>query len=307
MTASAKPDFRIGVDLGGTKIEVVALERDGRELHRARMPTPRGDATSIVAAIAEQVRETERTLGGRGSVGVGTPGALSPRTGLLRNSNTVVMNGRPLDRELSAALERPVRVANDANCFTLSEAVDGAGRDGRVVFGVIVGTGTGGGVVVDRQVIVGPHAIAGEGGHTPLPWPADDERPGKPCFCGRSGCVETFLAGPSLARDHLEREGVRASAREIAAAAAAGEAAASRTLERYCDRMARALAVVIDILDPDVIVIGGGVSQIDALYAQVPARLSRYVFSEQVWTPVRRAAHGDSSGVRGAAWLWPAS
>ena len=305
MTASAKPDFRIGVDLGGTKIEVVALEHGGRELHRARVPTPRGDAASILAAIAELVRETERSVGGHGSVGVGTPGALSPRTGLLRNSNTLVLNGRALDRELAEVLQRPVRVANDANCFALSEAVDGAGHDARVVFGVIVGTGTGGGVVVGKEAVTGLHAIAGEWGHTPLPWPQDDERPGHACFCGRSGCVETYLAGPSMERDHLEREGVRASTREIAAAAAAGEAAASRTLARYCDRMARALAVVIDILDPDVIVLGGGVSRIDALYSEVSARLTRYVFSEQVWTPVRRAVHGDSSGVRGAAWLWP--
>jgi fructokinase len=307
MTASAKPDFRIGVDLGGSKIEVIALDHTGGELHRARVPTPRDDAQAVLQAIAGLVRETERMLGGRGSVGVGTPGALSPRTGLLRNSNTVVMNGHPLDRELSDLLDREVRVANDANCFALSEAVDGAGKDGRVVFGVIVGTGTGGGVVVDRQVIVGLHAIAGEWGHTPLPWPQADELPGHACFCGRRGCVETYLAGPSLTRDHEAREGARASAREIAAAASAGDQAAVRSMARYADRMARALAVVIDILDPDVIVIGGGLSRIDALYTEVPARLSRYVFADQVWTPVRRAVHGDSSGVRGAAWLWPAA
>jgi len=307
MTASAKPDFRIGVDLGGTKIEVVALGEDGSELHRARVPTPKGDAADVVGAVAELVRGTERTLGGHGSVGVGTPGALSPTTGLLRNSNTLVLNGRPLDRELSAALEREVRIANDANCFALSEAVDGAGRDARVVFGVIVGTGTGGGVVVDKRALIGLHAIAGEWGHTPLPWREPDELPGRACFCGRRGCVETFLSGPALARDHLEREGAQASASEIAAAAADGEPRAASTLARYADRMARALSVVIDILDPDVIVLGGGLSRIDALYHEVPARLGRYVFADRVFTPVRRALHGDSSGVRGAAWLWPSA
>ena len=307
MTVSAKPDFRIGVDLGGTKIEIVALAEDGRELLRARVATPHNDAAAVVEAIAELVRETERTLGGRGSVGVGTPGALSPTTGLLRNSNTVVMNGHPLDRELSAALAREVRIANDANCFALSEAVDGAGRDGRVVFGVIVGTGTGGGVIVDKRALVGLHAITGEWGHTPLPWPQPDELPGQACFCGRSGCVETCLSGPALARDHQEHEGELASASELAAAASEGEPRALRTLARYADRMARALAVVIDILDPDVIVLGGGLSRIDLLYTEVPARLGRYVFADQVFTPVRRALHGDASGVRGAAWLWPAA
>ena len=302
---SAGADFRVGVDLGGTKIELVALDGGGRELHRARVATPAHAAAAVVATIVELVRDAEARLDGRGSVGVGTPGALSPTTGLLRNSNTVVLNGHALDRELSAALQRPVRVNNDANCFALSEAVDGAGSDGRVVFGVIIGTGTGGGIVVDKQALTGRHAIAGEWGHNPLPWPQPDELPGAPCFCGKRGCIETFLSGPGLARDHTQREGEALAPALISARAAMGEPAAARSMARYFDRMARALATVIDILDPDVVVLGGGLSNVEALYTELPQRLGAYAFADQVSTPIRRAAHGDASGVRGAAWLWP--
>jgi predicted NBD/HSP70 family sugar kinase len=307
MTVSARADFRIGVDLGGTKIELIALDPAGRELHRARIATPAHDAAAIVEAIARLVREAEAALGGRGSVGVGMPGSLSPASGRVRNSNTVVLNGRALDRELSEALQREVRVANDANCFALSEAVDGAGRDAGVVFGVILGTGVGGGIVIDKRPLIGANAVAGEWGHNPLPWPEPDELPGPACYCGKHGCVETFLSGPALARDHAIHENESRSAPEISAAAERGDAAALRSLARYHDRMARALATVIDVLDPDAIVLGGGLSQIPSLYTEVPTRLPSYVFSDVVRTPMRRALHGDASGVRGAAWLWPVS
>jgi len=304
--SDAGADFRIGVDLGGTKIEVIALGASGEVLHRARVPTPADDAAAIVAAIVQLVRSTEARLGGRGSVGVGTPGALSPTTGRLRNSNTVVLNGRALDRELGEALGREVRVGNDANCFTLSEAVDGACSADRMVFGVIIGTGTGGGIVIDKRAHQGRHAIAGEWGHNPLPWPRPEEQPGAACYCGKRGCVETVLSGPGLAHDHAQREGETLAPEQIVARAADGEQKAGRSMERYFDRMARALASVIDVLDPDAVVLGGGMSNVDALYSELPRRLGAYVFSDQVYTPVRRALHGDSSGVRGAAWLWPA-
>ena len=238
------------------------------------------------------------------SVGVGTPGALSPRTGLLRNSNTQCLNGLALDTLLSEGLERAVRIANDANCFALSEAVDGAGREGSVVFGVIVGTGTGGGLVIDKKVRTGRHAIAGEWGHNPLPWPSDAERPGVRCYCGKHGCIETWLAGPSLSRDHFEHTQERFTPEVIAARSEAGDIDAQATLDRYADRMARSLASVINIVDPDVIVLGGGVSNIDALYPRVLAALPRWVFSDFADVPIVRAMHGDASGVRGAAWLW---
>ena len=297
--------MRIGIDLGGTKTESVAIDDTGAELARLRVPTPSHSYDEIVASIVRLVRDTEERVGQAGSVGVGIPGAISPATGLVKNANTVVLIGRPFDRDLAQALGRPVRVANDANCFALSEASDGAGAGARVVFGVIVGTGTGGGVVVDGKLLTGPHAIAGEWGHNPLPWPRDDERPGPPCYCGRSGCIETFLAGPSLARDHKLHTGETRDAGDIARRADAGDAAAVATMHRHEDRMARSLACVINILDPDVIVLGGGVSNIARLYREVPPRLGQYVFSDTVSTPILPARHGDSSGVRGAAWLWP--
>lgn len=296
---------RIGIDLGGTKTELIALDRHGAELQRMRVSTPAHDYDAIVACIAELVRAAEAALGVHASVGVGTPGSLSPATGLLRNSNTQVLNGRAFDRDLGAALGRDVRIANDANCFALSEAVDGAGRDASVVFGVILGTGTGGGVVVERRVLAGRNGVAGEWGHNPLPWPAPEELPGPACYCGKHGCIETFLSGPGLARDYAAPEPPLLDASEVAARARAGEPRAREALDRYVDRLARALATVIDVLDPDVIVIGGGVSGIPELYAELPERLARHVFADRVDTPVLPALHGASSGVRGAAWLWP--
>jgi fructokinase len=297
--------MRIGIDLGGTKIEGIAIADDGGELGRRRVPTPREGYAAIVAAVVELVGTLERDLGQRGTVGVGIPGALSPASGLVKNANTVCLIGHPLDRDLGSALARPVRVANDANCFALSEATDGAGAGSQVVFGVIIGTGVGGGVVVDGRVLTGPHAIAGEWGHNPMAWPRDDERPGHACYCGQRGCIETWLAGPSLSRDHRLVGGEDLAAPAIAALAEANEASALATMRRYEDRMARALAVLINILDPDIIVLGGGLSNIDRLYREVPRRLPEYVFSDVTTTPIVKAKHGDSSGVRGAAWLWP--
>jgi fructokinase len=299
--------MRIGIDLGGTKIEGIALDASGREKMRLRVPTPTEGYGAIVDAIAGLVTELERQLDDRGTVGVGIPGTLSPATGLVKGANTVALIGRPLDHDLAEALGRPVRVANDANCFALSEAADGGAAGARVVFGVIVGTGVGGGIIVEGQVLSGPDGIAGEWGHNPLPWPADDERPGPDCYCGKTGCIETFLSGPGLARDHLRDSGERLPAPEIAARAAQGDPAAVTTLARYEDRMARALATIINVLDPDVIVLGGGMSNVAQLYQTVPAAWGRYVFSDTVRTALRPPRHGDSSGVRGAAWLWPAA
>jgi fructokinase len=297
--------MRIGIDLGGTKTESIAIDGQGTEIARVRIATPSHSYDEIVAAVTGLVHETEARVRQQGTVGVGIPGALSPATGLVKNANTVVLNGRPLDRDLAQALGRPVRIANDANCFALSEASDGAGAGGRVVFGVIVGTGTGGGLVVDGKIITGPHAIAGEWGHNPLPWPREDETPGPACYCGKHGCIETYLSGPGLARDHQKHTGQTCTAGEIARNAEQGETTALATLARHADRMARSLACVINVLDPDVIVLGGGVSNIGSLYQQVPGLLAKYVFSDTVATPIRPARHGDSSGVRGAAWLWP--
>ena len=303
--------MRIGIDLGGTKIEGVALADDGGELARRRVPTPRDDYEGTLSAIAALAAELERlaTLAGpkgKAPVGVGIPGAISRKTGLVKTANSPWLNGRPLDRDLQARLGHPVRVANDANCFALSEAVDGAAAGARVVFGVIIGTGTGGGVVVDGAVLEGPNRIAGEWGHNPLPWPDGMERPGPACYCGLTGCIETFLSGPGLARDHERGAGARLSPEEIASRAARGEPAATTTLARYHARMARALASVINVLDPDVIVLGGGLSHIESLYTEVPLIWSDFVFSDAVQTRLVKARHGDSSGVRGAAWLWPA-
>jgi fructokinase len=293
--------MRIGVDLGGTKIEAVALDDRGALRARRRVPTPRDDYDGTVRAIAGLVAALEEETEERGTVGVGMPGAISPATGLVKNANSTWLIGRRLEEDLARLLERPVRLANDANCFALSEAVDGAAVGARVVFGVIVGTGTGGGVVVDGRVLTGPNAIAGEWGHNPLPWPRADEWPGPACYCGKTGCVETFLSGPGLARDY---PGGGLSAEEIVARAARGEAAAEAALLRYEDRMARALATVVNVLDPDVIVLGGGMSQIARLYDEVPRRWGAYVFSDRVDTRLVPPRHGAASGVRGAAWLW---
>jgi len=297
---------RIGVDLGGTKIEALALADDGAELARRRVATPAGDYPATVRAVAQLVAGFERELGLQGSVGVAIPGALSLATGVVKNANSVCLIGQPLDRDLETALGRAVRIANDANCFALSEASDGAGAGAGVVFGVIVGTGTGGGLVIDGRVLDGVNAIAGEWGHNPLPWAEHGERPGPPCYCGQRGCIETFLSGPGLARDHRAATGDELEPAEIAARSARGEAEAGATLERYEGRMAKALASVINLLDPEVIVLGGGLSNIDRLYETVPARWGAWAFSDQVTTRLEKARHGDSSGVRGAAWLWPA-
>lgn len=295
-------DVRVGIDLGGTKIEILVLERSGQERMRRRVPTPQGDYAATVRAIAELVQGSDT---GDAPVGVGIPGTISPATGLVKNANSTCLIGHPLDRDLASAMNRKVRLANDADCFVLSESVDGAGADAGSVFGIIIGTGVGGGLVVGKRVVQGPNAIAGEWGHNPLPWPTDDERPGPPCYCGRQGCIETFLSGPGLAADHQRKVGAVLSPEEIVDHATQGDPACRETLDRYADRLARALAHVINIVDPDAIVVGGGLSNIAALYEEVPNRWSRYVFSDEVSTPLLRAKHGDSSGVRGAARLWP--
>ncbi len=295
--------MKLGIDLGGTKIEIIALGEMGHELLRRRTPTPQGDYRATLEAIAGLVKEAEAELGQRGTIGIGTPGAISRATGLLKNSNSVHLNDRPIHRDLEALLQRPVHIANDANCFALSEATDGAAAGSRVVFGVIVGTGTGAGIVVNGHVLTGPNAIAGEWGHNPLPWPAAEENPGPECYCGKRGCIETWLSGPGMARDHERATGERLDPVAIAARATRGDVACEATLSRYEDRMARSLAHVINILDPDVIVLGGGMSNMDRLYHSVPLLWRRHVFSDQVDTRLVRNRHGDSGGVRGAAWL----
>ena len=296
--------MRIGIDLGGTKIEGIAIDDDGGERLRRRIAAPRGDYANTLTALTGLVHAIEQELGVRGTVGVGIPGTISPATGLIKNSNSTWLNGKPLAEDLSQLLERAIRFANDANCFALSEATDGAAAGASVVFGVIIGTGTGGGVVIDRRVLVGANAIGGEWGHNPLPGAHGTESPGPACYCGRSGCIESFLSGPALARDYVENGGVSITAKDIAALAASGDALADAALRRYEERMARALGSIINVLDPDVIVLGGGLSNIDRLYVNVPKLWSPHIFSDGVVTRLVRAMHGDSSGVRGAAWLW---
>jgi fructokinase len=299
--------FRLGIDLGGTKIEVVALDSDGAERLRHRVPTPHGDYEGTLRAIAGLVTDVERNLGvarGAASVGIGTPGSLSRVTGLLRGSNSVCLNDRPFKADLEALLGRVIRMSNDANCFALSEAIDGAGAGSAVVFGAILGTGVGAGIVVNGQALEGRNAIAGEWGHNPLPWPRDDERPGQLCYCGRHGCIETWVSGPAFERDHANATGHDVPTARIVAAAAAGDVASIASLQRYEERLARSLAHVINILDPDAIVLGGGMSNTDRLYDTVPLLWGRWVFSDRVDTKLMRNAHGDSSGVRGAARLW---
>jgi fructokinase len=297
---SKNPGFRIGIDLGGTKIEGIALGHDGTIAARQRVATPAGDYPATVAAIRDLVATIEARIGGKAKVGIGMPGAVSPATGLVKNANSTCLIGHDLARDLTIALDREVRLDNDANCFALSEASDGAGAGAGVVFGVILGTGVGGGIVVGGKVLRGANAVAGEWGHNPLPWPKPGEYPGPTCYCGRSGCIEAFLSGPNFARDH----GTGATAAEIAKAAASGDAAAQASLQRYAERLARGLAGVINILDPDVIVLGGGLSQIEPLYTLVPSLWSRWIFSDAVATKLLPPVHGASSGVRGAAWLW---
>lgn len=294
---------RIGIDLGGTKIEIVVLDPDGSERLRHRIDTPHGYQASL-QAITRLVLDTEAQLGITATVGIGIPGVISPVTGLVKNANSTVLNGLSFDREISALLGREVRVENDANCFALSEAADGTGAGQSVVFGVILGTGCGGGIVIDGKVVRGRNHVTGEWGHNPLPWPRPDEVPGPHCWCGRWGCLESWISGPALARDC---DGPHAhDASVIPARAAAGDTLARAALDRHADRLARGLAQVINLLDPDVIVLGGGLSKMDHLYAALPPLVRRHVFSDFVDTPILRNKHGDSSGVRGAAWLWPA-
>jgi predicted NBD/HSP70 family sugar kinase len=296
--------IRLGIDLGGTKIELIALDADGTEVCRRREATPQGDYRGTLETIRQLVLRAERERGETGSVGIGTPGAISRASGRLKNSNSVCLNGQPLIEDLERVLGRPVRMANDADCFALSEANDGAAAGLPVVFGVILGTGVGGGIVVKGRLLQGPNAIAGEWGHNPLPWPQADELPGPECYCGKRGCIETFLSGPGLARDFLQHTGQSLTGPEILARADSGDAAANAAFQRYEDRLARGLAQVINLLDPDAIVLGGGLSNCARLYDEVPKRWGRYVFSDRVDTRLLPPRHGDSSGVRGAAWLW---
>jgi predicted NBD/HSP70 family sugar kinase len=296
--------MKIGIDVGGTKIELIALDDQGAAHMRFRRPTPVGDYKATVALIAEMVHQAEIDLGVISSVGIGTPGAISLQNGLMKNCNSTCLIGRPLKEDIEHVIKRQVRLTNDANCFALSEARDGAAAGCSVVFGVILGTGVGGGLVVNGQVLDGANHIAGEWGHNPLPVSSSDELPGPLCYCGRYGCIEAWLSGPAIHADHLRRSGHSMAAEAIVFAADGGDEVCRQTLSRYCDRLARALAIVINILDPDVIVLGGGMSNIAALYTQVPALWQAYIFSDEVRTKLLPPVHGDSSGVRGAAWLW---
>ena len=297
---------RIGVDIGGTKTELIALGDDGRVAARRREPTPRGEYGEAIRALAELVLALERGAGGRCTVGIGTPGRVSRETGVLSNAYALAFNEKPIKRDLETLLQREVRFANDANCFALSEASDGAARGAHAVFGVILGTGVGGGIVIDGRILEGANSIAGEWGHNPLPWPRDDERPGPRCGCGRLGHIEAFLSGPGLARDHKEHTGRELSPADIVESAAAGDDPCRASLARYEERLGRALAHIINVIDPDVIVLGGGLSGIPSLYLDVPQRWAGHVYAPSVMTRLVPAMHGDASGVRGAAWLWPA-
>jgi fructokinase len=297
--------MRIGIDLGGTKIEALAIDERGEEMARHRVDTPRDDYDATIAAMVGLVRLLEARTGRTGSVGAGIPGSISGKTGLVKNANSTWLNGRPLDKDLSAALGREVRIANDANCLAVSEATDGAAAGKHVVFGVILGTGCGGGVAIDGRVHAGPNGTAGEWGHNPLPWPKPEENPGPLCYCGKPGCMEMWVSGTGLARDYQQTTGKQRTAREIIAAFEAGEGDAAEVVDRLEDRLARGLATVINILDPDAFVLGGGLSLAQHLYESLPNRLPTYVFGGEADTPILQARFGDSSGVRGAAWLWP--
>jgi fructokinase len=295
---------RIGIDWGGTKIEALAMDADGRELRRVRIPTPRHDYEGSIRAAAELVASIEREVGPTGPIGVGIPGMIAPATGLVKNANSTWLNGRPLERDLSAAMGRDVRCVNDANCLAVSEAADGAAAGQSVVFAAILGTGCGAGIALHGRMRSGPNGLAGEWGHNPLPWQSPDEYPGDPCYCGQRGCIERWLSGPALEEDYRRASGSALSGSEIVAAAAAGEPQAMGALERYEDRLARALAHVVNLLDPDIVVLGGGLSRIERLYRNVPQRIANWAFGKSATTPVVPAMHGDSSGVRGAARLW---
>ncbi|MCW8907908.1 MAG: ROK family protein [Sedimenticola sp.] len=296
--------MRIGVDLGGTKIEAIALDEQGRCLHRLRRSTPAGDYRRTLEAVAESVRAIEQAIGKAGRVGVGSPGSLSPASGLIRNANSTCLNGKPLQQDIEALLQRPVRLANDADCFALSEATDGAGAGYASVLGVILGTGTGAGIVINGNLLPDANRISGEWGHNPLPWPRPEEIPGRDCYCGKQGCIETFLSGPGLQLDYEQLSGERLHGEALSERLALGEPNAGKAMLRYEDRLARSLASVINILDPQAIILGGGLSNISRLYRTVPALWSRYIFSDVVRTRLLPPLHGDASGVRGAAWLW---
>ncbi|MEA1834162.1 ROK family protein [Methylobacterium durans] len=302
---SAEP-FRLGIDLGGTKIAGIVLDRAGRTRAESRMPAPRDDYAATVRAVSGLVHRLEAEAGGPCSVGIGMPGAVSTRTGLIKNANSTWLNGRPFAADLVAALGRPVRVENDANCLAVSEAVDGAGAGAEIVWAIILGTGVGSGLAIRERVLSGRDRIAGEWGHNPLPAPRDDERPGPACYCGRHGCIETFLSGPGLAADHARRTGEALTGEGVVAALRAGDAGAQATFAAYLDRLGRSVAHVVNILDPDVIVIGGGLSRVPELLAGLPAATAPHVFSDAFDTPIHPSLHGDASGVRGAAWLWNA-
>jgi fructokinase len=295
--------MRLGIDLGGTKIEIIALDDSGKELLRRRVFTPSGNYAATLQVIAVLVHDAEAELGQRGSVGIGTPGSLSRATGRLKNSNSVALNDKPILQDLESLLQRKVAISNDANCFALSEATDGAAAGASVVFGVILGTGVGAGIVVNGHVLTGPNGIAGEWGHNPLPWPETHELPGPPCYCGKHGCIETFLSGPGMVQQYQRETSTSESAEEIVARAEEGDYACEHSLQLYENRLARSLAHVINILDPDVIVLGGGMSNIERLYTNVPKIWGRWVFSDRVDTRLVKHRFGDSSGVRGAAWL----
>ncbi len=296
--------LRIGIDLGGTKFAAIGLGKDDEVVARERIATPRDDYQATIDCIADLVRRVEETAGKRGTVGIGMPGSVSPRTGVVQNANSVWLNGRPLHQDLDSRLERPVRLANDANCFALSEAADGAARDAATLFGVILGTGCGGGIVIDGKCIVGPRSIGGEWGHNPLPWSDETEHPGPECWCGRRGCIETWVSGPGMARDHAAVTTQDLSAEDIVAAAASQDASAEATLARHSHRLARALAMVVNTIDPDLIVLGGGLSNARHLYMDVPSQMAPYVFADHCDVRIVPPVHGDDSGVRGAARLW---
>ncbi len=296
--------FRIGIDLGGTKIEAALFDRSNTDLFRKRINTPRNNYWATLEAIRDLVLQAEHDAGQKATVGVGMPGTISPHSGLVKNANSTWLNGKPLDRDLSRLLERPVRFANDANCFALSEAVDGAGKNAPVVFGVILGTGCGGGIVVNRKVLAGANAIGGEWGHTPLPSPTSDEIPGPACYCGRQGCLETWISGPAFEAQYKDATGTAVSAADITSLAIGGDVTARACFDLWLGRFARGLAGIINVLDPDMIVLGGGLSNISLIYRHIDAAVRPHVFSDACTTPIVQNKHGDSSGVRGAAWLW---
>lgn len=297
--------MRIGIDLGGTKMEGIALDDTGMELFRHRIPTPQHDYVATLTAICDLVQQIEHNCHEKGSVGIGIPGAISPATNKVKNANSTWLIGQPMQQDLETRLSRPIRIANDANCFAISEATDGAGRDASIVFGVIIGTGTGAGICVDRQALVGCNAISGEWGHNPLPWPRESELPGKQCYCGKQGCIETWLSGPGFTHRYQETGGQAQGPQDIIEQAAQGRELAEKALQDYENRLARGLASIINVLDPDVIILGGGMGNISRLYENVPRQWTQYVFSDRVDTRLLPPMHGDSSGVRGAAWLWP--